>query len=71
MCRFRSITSLPHSIFLHPPKKLVPVIVISLGHMVEKQSIHRLKSVKQKNTFFVLQWLKQKDLNKLCEILES
>ena len=44
MCAFRSITPLPHNIFLHPSKKLPPVIVISLGHMVEKQSMHRLKS---------------------------
>ena len=35
---FHSITSLPHSIFLHPSKRLLPAIFISL-HMEEKQSI--------------------------------
>ena len=42
---FRSITSLPHSI----PKseKLLPTIVIN-SHMKEKQSMYRLKSLKQK-----------------------
>ena len=33
--------------FLHPSKKLLPVIVIS-SHIEEKQSMHRLMSLKEK-----------------------
>ena len=42
MCGFRSITSLNlPQYFLHPSKKLLPAIVISL-YMEEKQSMYRL-----------------------------
>ena len=42
---FRSIISLPHSI--SQSEKLLPAIVIS-SHMEEKQSMYRLKSLKEK-----------------------
>ena len=42
---FRSITSLPHSI--SQSEKLFPAIVIS-SHIEEKQSMYRLKSLKEK-----------------------
>ena len=42
------------------------------SHMEEKQLMYRLKSsVLRKDTFFVLEWLRQKGLEKLCEIFES
>ena len=37
----------------------------------EKQSMYRLKSSKEKTTFFVREWLRQKGTEKLCEIFES
>ena len=47
MCGFCSLTTLPHSIFLYPSKKLLPALMIS-SHMEENQSMHHLKSLKQK-----------------------
>ena len=48
MCGFCTITSLSHSIFLHRSKYyLLPSIVIS-SHMEEKQSMDRLRSLKEK-----------------------
>ena len=53
--------SLPYpTVFLHPSKKLRSTIIISC-HMKEKQSMHRLKSLKEK-TFFEHEWLRQKGL---------
>ena len=42
MCGFHFITSLPHSMFC-----ICPAILIS-SHVVEKQSMHRLKSLKER-----------------------
>ena len=56
------------TVVLH--KKLLAAIVIS-SHMEEKQSMYRLKSIKEKNTVFVSECLRQKGLKKLCEIFES
>ena len=56
--------------FLCPSKKLLAAIVIS-SHMEVKQSMYRLKRIKRKDTFFVREWLRQKGLEKLCEIFES
>ena len=43
MCGFHSITSLPHSMFC-----ICPAIVIS-SHMDEKQSMYRLKRLKERH----------------------
>ena len=57
--------------FLHLSTKLLPAVVIS-SHMDEKQFIHKLfEEFKGKDTFFVHKLLRQKDLEKLCEIFES
>ena len=57
--------------FLHPSTKLLLAIMIS-SHMDEKQFIHKLfEEFKGKDTFFVHKLLRQKDLEKLCEIFES
>ena len=57
--------------FLHLSTKLLPPVVIS-SHMDEKQFIHKLfEEFKGKDTFFVHKLLRQKDLEKLCEIFES
>ena len=45
---FPSITSLAHSIFLYPSKKLPPAIIFSF--------------FKEKDTFFVREWLRQEGL---------
>ena len=42
MCGFHFITSLPHSMFC-----ICPAILIS-SHVVEKQSMYRLKSLKER-----------------------
>ena len=69
MCAvFAPSLSYPTVLFFH--KKLLPAIVIS-SHIEEKQPMYRFKSLKKKNTFFVREWLGQKGLEKLCEILES
>ena len=49
------------TVVLH--KKLLAAIVIS-SHMEEKQSMYRLKSIKEKNTVFVRECLRQKGLKK-------
>ena len=48
MSGFRSITTLPHSIFASICKELLPAIVIR-SLMEEKRSMHRLKGLKERH----------------------
>ena len=65
MCGFRLITTLPHSI----------VCIPSVTSRHRDQFAHEGKTInvsfqkfKGKDTFFVRECLRQKDLEKLCEI---
>ena len=56
----------------HPSKRLLPAIVI-ISHVEENMEniMTSLEEFKGIDTFFVSEWLRQKGLEKLSEIVES
>ena len=68
MCGFRSITSLPHSIFCIRQRNCFPSWwELAYGRKTINVSFVEFKG---QDTFFVLEWLRQKGLENLCEIFE-
>ena len=71
MCEFRSITSLSHSIFCVRLRNcLPPSSRDQLAHGSKTINVS-FEEFKGKDTFLVREWLRQKGLEKLCEIFES
>ena len=70
MCGFCSITSLHHRIFYVSVQEIASCHRDQFAHGVKIINTS-FEEFKRKTIFFVLQWLKQKELEKLCEIFEN